>query len=80
MSGRRELAVRFHGEELSNKLREIVEQRRKSDNDNLFARVRQEQHPILARQILQKELREQMALLSFEDWCKTHAQYDLFLE
>ena len=78
MSGRRELAVRFHGEELSNKLREIVEQRRKSDN--LFARVRQEQHPILARQILQKELREQMALLSFEDWCKTHAQYDLFQE
>jgi hypothetical protein len=74
----RELAVRFPGEELSKKLREIVEQRRKSDD--LFARVRQEQHPILARQILQKELREQMALPSFEDWCKTHAQYDLFQE
>jgi len=74
----RELAVRFPGEELIKKLREIVEQRRKSDN--LFARVRKEQHPILARQILQKELREQMALPSFEDWCKTHAQYNLFQE
>jgi hypothetical protein len=72
----RELAVRFPGESLKNKLREIADERRKSDN--LFARVRQEQHPILARQILQKELREQMALPSFEEWCKTHAQYDLF--
>ena len=54
----------------------MVAQRSKSDK--YFIRVNPAQREILARQILAKEVREQMALPSFEDWCKTHAQYDLF--
>jgi hypothetical protein len=43
-------------------------------------RIPAAQRPAIARQVLAKEVREQMALPSFEDWCKTHAQRDLFGE
>jgi hypothetical protein len=71
-----ELIVLYPGPELQHKVAEIVDQRSKSDK--YFIRVNPAQREILARQILAKEVREQMALPSFEDWCKTHAQRDLF--
>lgn len=74
----KELATRYPGDEMGKKINEIVLQRQKTDP--LFARVRREQHAILARQILQKEVREQMALPSFEGWAKTNAQASLFGE
>jgi hypothetical protein len=71
-----ELVARFPGSALAKKIAEVVGQRSKTDN--YFKRVSPTQREDLARQILAKEIREQMALPSFEDWCKTHAQYDLF--
>jgi hypothetical protein len=71
-----ELAVRYPGPELGRKIAEVVEQRSKSDK--YFMRISAAQRPVVARQVLAKEVREQMALPSFEDWCKTHAQRDLF--
>ena len=71
-----ELAVLYPGPELDRKIAEIVEQRSKSDK--YFMRISLAQRPVVARQVLAKEVREQMALPSFEDWCKTHAQRDLF--
>jgi len=71
-----ELVARFPGSALAKKIAEVVGQRSKTDN--YFKRVSPTQREGLARQILAKEIREQMALPSFEDWCKTHAQYDLF--
>jgi len=72
----RELEKRFPGELLEKKILEIIEQRRKSDH--YFTRVKREQHPILARQILRKEFREQVELPSFEQWCKINSQGNLF--
>jgi hypothetical protein len=74
----KELHSRYPNGELENQLAKIAKQRRKSDSQ--FARVNSEQHLILARQILQKELKEQMALLSFEQWVVRYAQGNLFLE
>jgi hypothetical protein len=74
----KELAERYPEKKLEKKIQEIVDLRRKSDH--YFARVRREQHPILARQILQKEIREQMTLPSFEQWIKSNAQGNLFSE
>lgn len=71
-----ELAARYPGPELARKIVEIVEQR--SKNDKYFMRINTTQRQVLARQVLAKEVREQMSLPSFEDWCKTHAQRDLF--
>ena len=71
-----ELAVLYPGPELDRKIAEIVDQRSKSDK--YFMRISLAQRPVVARQVLAKEVREQMALPSFEDWCKTHAQRDLF--
>jgi hypothetical protein len=72
----RELEKRFPGEELEKKTHEIIEQRRK--NDQYFVRVRNEHLPILARQILRKEIREQMELPSLDEWLKTNSQGNLF--
>jgi hypothetical protein len=74
----KELATRYPGAEMEKTINEIMLQRQKSDP--LFARVKREQHAILARQILQKEVREQMALPSYEGWTKTNAQANLFGE
>ena len=71
-----ELAVRYPSPELERKVAEVVEQRSKSDK--YFMRINAAQRLVLARQVLAKEVREQMALPSFEDWCKTHAQRNLF--
>jgi hypothetical protein len=71
-----ELAVLYPGPELDRKIAEIVDQRSKTDK--YFMRISLAQRPVVARQVLAKEVREQMALPSFEDWCKTHAQRDLF--
>jgi hypothetical protein len=73
-----EIAARYPGPALSKKIAEVVAQRSKSDK--YFIRVNPAQREILARQILVQEVREQLALPPFEDWCKTHAQYDLFVE
>jgi hypothetical protein len=71
-----EISVRYPGSELTKKIAEVVGQ--KSKSDKYFIRVNPSQREILARQILVQEVREQLALPSFEDWCKTHTQYDLF--
>jgi hypothetical protein len=71
-----ELSVRYPGPELGRKIAEVVEQRSKSDK--YFIRITAAQRPVVARQVLAKEVREQLALPTFEDWCKTHAQRDLF--
>jgi hypothetical protein len=73
-----EIAARYPGPLLNQKIAEVVAQRSKSDK--YFIRVNPTQREILARQILVREVREQLALPPFEDWCKTHAQYDLFVQ
>ena len=71
-----ELAVLYPGAELENKIAEVVEQRSKSDK--YFMRIPLAQRTVVARQVLAKEVREQIALPTFEEWCTTHAQYNLF--
>jgi len=73
-----EIAARYPGPAVSQKIAEVVAQRSKTDK--YFIRVNPAQREVLARQILVREVREQMALPPFEDWCKTHAQYGLFAE
>jgi hypothetical protein len=73
-----EIAARYSGPALSQKIAEVVAQRSKTDK--YFIRVNPTQREVLARQILVREVREQMAFPPFEDWCKTHAQYGLFAE
>ena len=72
----RELASRFPDEALDAKLSEIVAQRVKTDL--YFKRVTPDQRKIIARQVLAKEIREELVLPSLEQWSKTNSQGLLF--
>jgi len=72
----RELKARFPGEALDVRLSEIVAQRVKTDA--FFKRVNPEQRTTIARQVLAKEIREELVLPSLEQWTRTHSQGLLF--
>jgi len=71
-----ELAARFPGEALGQKVKQVAVEMRRNDPD--FARIRSDQHEKVARQIIAKEVRSQLALPSFEDWVVRNSQGSLF--
>jgi hypothetical protein len=73
-----EIAKRYPGDSLKQKINQVVEQT--VSVDKLFVRIPLPQRPIVARQIIAKEIRDELELPSFEDWCKAHPQRDLFHE
>src|SRR5271170_3956352 len=70
------LAERYSDEELEAKISEVVKKNSKSDV--LFRRVQPGQHRNLALQLIMKEIRESLALPSFEEWQSQSGQIDLF--
>jgi len=70
------LAERYSGEELEAKISEVV--RKNSNSDTLFRRVPPAQHRTIALQLIMKEIRDSLALPSFEEWQSQNGQIDLF--
>jgi len=70
------LAERYSGEELEAKISEVV--RKNSKSDTLFRRVPPAQHRTIALQLIMKEIRDSLALPSFEEWQSQNGQIDLF--
>jgi hypothetical protein len=70
------LQRRFPGELLSVRLRD--EAAIQSKANIRFAQIPPKFKEQVALQIIRKEIREDLALPTCEDWCRTHAQYDLF--
>ena len=70
------LATRYSSTELDLRISEVVEVRGKSDL--LFQRIPTSQHRKVARQIIEKEIRESLVLPSFEEWQAQTAQIGLF--
>jgi hypothetical protein len=71
-----EIASRYPGSELGKKLAEVAKQRSRSDPN--FIRAPRDQWPKLAEQIIKQEIREECEWPSFETWCQSHAQINLF--
>jgi hypothetical protein len=72
----REVAARFPGDVLENRLNEIVAQRVKTDV--YFKRVTADQRKPIARQVLAREIRDELDLPSMEEWSRSNAQGALF--
>lgn len=72
----RVLAEQFPGEELAKKIKEVVKQRRRSDE--IFDTMHPTQQGTLARQLLRHEVQRNLVLPAFENWCKAQPQMDLF--
>jgi hypothetical protein len=70
------LAERYSGEELEAKITEVVNKNSKSDA--FFRRVPPAQHRNIALQLIMKEIRDSIALPSFEEWQSQSAQINLF--
>jgi hypothetical protein len=70
------LAEHFSGEELEVKISEVI--KLKSKSDTLFRCVPPAQHRNLAMQLIMKEIRDSLVLLSFEEWQSQNSQIDLF--
>jgi hypothetical protein len=71
-----ELSVRFPGDALAAKVKQVAVEMRKTDAD--FKRIRSDLHEKVARQIIAKEIRSQMSLPTFEDWVARNSQGSLF--
>jgi Replication initiator protein A len=69
------LDAQYPGSKLQDRLRAIAKDKR---SDPYFARVPETQHSNLAMQILNNEIREAVALPSFEEWRVLHTQINLF--
>ena len=70
------LTSRYNEAELSDKLKEVVQERMR--RDDAFRRVPAKNRVGLARQILVKELSEELTLPGFEQWLAEHHQTSLF--
>ena len=70
------LASRYSAAELKDKLKEVVQERMR--RDEAFRRVPEKNRMGLARQIIVKELSEEMPLPGFEQWLIEHPQTSLF--
>ena len=70
------LTGRYSDVELKQKLREVVQERMR--RDDAFRRVPEKNRIGLARQIIAKELSEEMTLPGFEQWLAEHSQTSLF--
>jgi hypothetical protein len=70
------LASRYSELELEGKLKEIVKDRMRRDES--FRRVPEKNRPGLARQIMIKELSEELTLPGFEQWLLEHSQTSFF--
>lgn len=66
----------FPGATLQNKLKALRNESRK--NHEIISQTPPEFQDKVALQILRKEIEADLALPTCEDWCKTHAQFDLF--
>ncbi len=71
-----EVRSRYPGSELDKKLAEVVKERSRIDPN--FIRAPRAQWPVLAAQIIKQEIREEGEWPSFETWCQTHSQINLF--
>jgi hypothetical protein len=78
VAGRKEEALtsRYSAAELKDKLKEVVQERMR--RDEAFRRVPEKNRLGLARQIIVKELSEELTLPAFEQWLVEHSQKNLF--
>jgi Replication initiator protein A len=72
---REAVAIQYPGEKLLEKLKEIVKSRR---TDPYFMRAPATQRVNLARQILNKDVRDTLVLPSFDEWRSENSQISLF--
>jgi hypothetical protein len=70
------LAKQFPGTSLAERLKN--EAKKQSATNAMFAKIPAKHQEEVALIILRKEVQEDLALPSREDWCRTHTQYDLF--
>ena len=70
------LVSRYSDAELKSKLNEVVRERMRRDES--FRRVPEKNRSGLARQILVKELSEELMLPGFEQWLVDYSQTNLF--
>jgi hypothetical protein len=71
-----ELSRRFPETVLATKIKQLVRERVRSDER--FGRMLPEQQQAMALQLLRAELRNEIALPSFEDWQQSFHQMPLF--
>lgn len=71
-----EIGNRFQGALLQKRLKNVIAQRVR--NDERFGRMTGAQQEALALQFLRKDMREELVLPSFEQWCELKHQMQLF--
>ena len=70
------LKRRYSDSELQARLKDEAE--KQSKLNQAFAQIPAKYRPDAALQIIINEIREDLDLPTFEDWCKTHVQFELF--
>ena len=67
---------RFPGTELKKKVKEVIAHRIRADER--FSRMALQHQEALALQFLRRDIKEELPLLGFKEWCGQQAQRDLF--
>jgi hypothetical protein len=71
-----EIERRYSGPTLKNKIKEVVSHRMRHHAQ--FGRMTAEQKDAIAVQFLRRDLKDELALPSFEQWCHERTQFALF--
>ena len=71
-----EIKARYPGPDLKKKIKNVVAQRIRADER--FRQMAAQHQEVLALQFLRQETREEMALPSFQAWCRERHQLNLF--
>lgn len=70
------VGARFPGPELKKKIKEVIGHRVRADER--FSRMASQHQEVLALQFLRRDIREELALPAFQEWCGRKHQLDLF--
>jgi hypothetical protein len=75
-----EINARYQGEDIKKKLREIISRRQKNDSEfkTLCARLTKEQLDNVALGLLRKDMKKDLSLPSYDEWCERTMQGELF--
>jgi hypothetical protein len=71
-----EIEKRYNGPALKKKIKEVIVQR--NHHQSQFGRMTEEQQDAIAVQFLRRDMKEDLALPSFEQWCNLQTQFSLF--